>query len=95
LEGLKNQIIIFCTSADGFNKIWLPFVEKFKIKFLLASLKSLTNSENPSINPLQEACSGFQVTACDSKSCWKAACVYENGSESRYDMYCTLEKIYQ
>ena len=29
-------------------------------KFLLTSIKSLTNSEIPSLNPLQEACSGFQ-----------------------------------
>ncbi len=36
---------------------------------MLTSLKSLTNSENTSSNPLQEACSGFQLAACDFKSC--------------------------
>jgi hypothetical protein len=40
---------------------------KLKKKFLLASLKPVTNTENPSSNPLQEACSGFQVAACDAK----------------------------
>ncbi len=30
-------------------------------------MKSLTNSENPYSNPLQEACTGFQVAACDSR----------------------------
>ncbi len=34
---------------------------KFKIKFLLASMKSLTSFDNPSGNPLQETCSGLQV----------------------------------
>ncbi len=34
-------------------------------------MKSLTNYENPSSNPRQEASSGFQVTNCDSKSCSK------------------------
>jgi hypothetical protein len=46
----------------------LCFSKKFKIKFLLASLKSVATFENPSSNSLQEACSGFQVAACDSKS---------------------------
>ncbi len=40
-----------------------------KKKFLLASMKSLIYRENPSSNPLQEACSGFRSAACDSKSC--------------------------
>jgi hypothetical protein len=30
--------------ADSFHNIWLAFVEKVKNKFLLASIKSLTNS---------------------------------------------------
>ncbi len=63
------QISTFCMSAYGFNNIWLPVMEKFKIKFLNASLKSLSNSENPSNNPILEACSGFQVAACDSENC--------------------------
>ncbi len=36
--------------------------------FWLAFMKSLTNSENPPSNPLQEACYSFQVAAC--KSCF-------------------------
>ncbi len=63
------QISTFCMSAYGFNNIWLPFMENFKIKFLNASLKSLSNYENPSNNPIREACSGFQVAACDSENC--------------------------
>jgi hypothetical protein len=55
-------------STDGFYNIWPPLVAKIEIKFLLASLKSLTNSKNPSSNPLQEACSGFQVAGCDLKT---------------------------
>ncbi len=37
------------------------FVEKIKIKCLLACMKPLTNSENLSSNPFQEACSKFLV----------------------------------
>jgi hypothetical protein len=36
----------------------------FCFLFLLASLKSLTYSKNPSSNPLQQDCSGFQITTC-------------------------------
>jgi hypothetical protein len=68
-EGPKNPISTFFPALMVFYNIWLPFLRrKLKIKFLLSSLKSLTNSENPSSNPFQEACSGFQVAACDSKS---------------------------
>jgi|LakMenE01Jun11ns_1017448.scaffolds.fasta_scaffold5526010_1 hypothetical protein len=35
---------------------------KFTIKFLLAPLKSITKSENPSVDPIQEACSDFKGT---------------------------------
>jgi hypothetical protein len=65
----KNQISICCISAGSLYNIWLPFVEKIENKFLLDSLKTLTNSENPFCNPLQESFSGFQVAACDDKSC--------------------------
>jgi hypothetical protein len=40
---------------------------KLKMKFMLASMKSPTISNNPSSNPLQKVCSGFQIAACDSK----------------------------
>ncbi len=48
-------------------------VENIKLKFLLDSPKSLTNSQNHSCKDLQEACSSFQVPAsCDSENCPKA-----------------------
>jgi hypothetical protein len=55
-------------NADGFHNFCLSFCEEIQIKFLLASVKSLTNCENPSGTPLHEACSGFLIAACDSKS---------------------------
>jgi hypothetical protein len=45
------------------------FVEEIITKVVEALLKSLANYENPSSNALQEACSGFQTAACDSKNC--------------------------
>jgi hypothetical protein len=57
-------------------------VAKIVIKFLLASLKSLTNSKNPSSYPLQEACSGaWQPVTL--KTVPNAAFNSENCSESR------------
>jgi hypothetical protein len=53
---------------------------KLKIKFMHASMKSQTNSKNPYNNPLQEACSGFQIVVP------KAARNSENCSESGHDM---------
>jgi hypothetical protein len=83
-EGPKYQISTFCISADGFYNICLPFCWENLKKVLLAPLKPLTNTENPSSNPLQEACSGFQVAACDSKKIvLKAVCDSENCAESR------------
>jgi hypothetical protein len=38
----------------------------YKIKFWPASMKTLTNCENPSRNPLQNACCGIQEAACNS-----------------------------
>jgi hypothetical protein len=40
-----------------------------KIKFWHASMKTLTNCENLSSNPLQTACCGIQEAACDSVNC--------------------------
>ncbi len=47
------------------------FVVKISNKFFafFYSMISLINSENLASNPPQEACSGFQVAAYDSKSC--------------------------
>ncbi len=66
-----DQITTFCMSTNWrFSQFLVFFLwRKFKIKFLLASMKSLTSFDNPSSNPLQETCSVFQVAACDSKSC--------------------------
>ncbi len=61
---------------------------KFEIKFLLASLKSLTNSENPFSSPLQEACSGVQEpSSVTIKVVCKSECDSEYCSKSRLDMY--------
>ncbi len=57
-------------SAEGFYNCWLSFCEEHpKIKFPAASMKSLTNCENPAGNPLQETCSGFLIATCDTKRC--------------------------
>ena len=57
-----------------------------KKKFQLASIKSLTNSINPSTNPVQEACSGFQVPMM-LKGVPKAICYSKNYSQSWLCMY--------
>jgi hypothetical protein len=49
----------------------------------MASMKSLTNCEIPSSNPLQRAFSGFLIVAC----AFKVACDSENCSESRLCMF--------
>jgi hypothetical protein len=43
------------------------------MKFLLTSMKSLPNCENPYSNPLQGACSGFLIATFDTKSCFPSA----------------------
>jgi hypothetical protein len=45
---------------------------KSKMKFLLASMKSLANCEIPSSIPFQKACSGFLIAACAFKVVEKA-----------------------
>ncbi len=83
-----------------FNECWiwwffLQFLAVFlswksKIKFLLASMKSLTNCENPSSNPRQGACSGFPRAAydyCYVKVVPKAGCDPTFFSERRPWMY--------
>jgi hypothetical protein len=73
VQGLKNLKIISVLS------VYAPIVFKFfiaaliwrnkKIKFWLASMKTLTNCENPSSNPLQIACCGIPEADCDSVNC--------------------------
>ncbi len=53
-------------------------MKESKIKFLLASMKSLTNCEIPSSNPFSGACFGFLIAACVSKSCSETASDPEN-----------------
>ncbi len=65
----KNQNITLWMSADGFIILAVVLWRNSKMKFLLTSMKPLTNCENSSSNPLQRACSGFLMAACDSKSC--------------------------
>jgi hypothetical protein len=62
-------------------------VKNIQIKFLLASLKSLTNCENPSSNPILEACSGFPLAICYCKSS-KAACDTAVGLKAGHE--CTV-----
>ncbi len=54
----------FCMSAEGIHHFWLFFCEEHYINKVFCLL---TKCENPSSNPLQEACSGFSVAAYDSK----------------------------
>jgi hypothetical protein len=60
---LLNERLLFSQFLTVF--LW----RKSKTKFLLPLMKSLTNCENPSRNPLQRACSDFLIAACVSKSC--------------------------
>ncbi len=51
-------------------------------------MTSFTNSENPSGNPLQEYCSGFQVAACVSKkSFWKSPVILKIVPKAGPEMY--------
>jgi len=45
-------------------------MEKIKDKVWLASMKTLSNCENPFSNPLQIACCGIQEATCDSVNCF-------------------------
>jgi hypothetical protein len=64
-------------------------IYKYKIKFLHASMKSLTNCENPSSNPLQRGggvVPAFRKPPVTLKVVPKAACDSENCSESQQCM---------
>jgi hypothetical protein len=82
----QNQKSTFCMSVDGCHTFGFHFV---KIKFLLASMKSLTKSENPFSNPLQETCSSLPRAACVPK----AACDLKTVPKAGHQ--CTLKKIEQ
>jgi hypothetical protein len=68
-EGLKNQIstVLSVYAPIIENNFCCLVIEKKKIKFWLASMKMLTNCENPSSNPL--ACCGIEEAAWDSVNC--------------------------
>ncbi len=68
----------------------VPFYVKKKIKFWLASLTTMTNSENHSSNPFYKACSGFQVAACNPTNCFNSCLWFW-----KLFMICSLEKINQ
>ncbi len=70
LQGPTNQNSFFEWAPRWSSQFLAVFLwRKSKMKFLYASMKSLTNCENPSSNLLQRACSGFPEAACDSKNC--------------------------
>jgi hypothetical protein len=83
----KIKAILSVLAMKVFTIFGCLFVEKIKKKFLLASIKSLTNSENPSSNPLQEAFSCFQEAACDPESCSESRLLYFTLSllDGKYD----------
>ncbi len=67
--------------TDAFHFFAVILSRKSKTMFLLASMKSPTNCENPSSSLFKGACSGFQIASSDFKVVPKAAC--ESCSESR------------
>ncbi len=54
-EGLKIQISAFCICADSYKFFGWLITEKRRDKVWLASMKTLTNCENSSSNPLVAA----------------------------------------
>jgi hypothetical protein len=87
-EDSEVQNSTFWISAYGFHNFRLSFLwRKSKIKFQFASIKSLTNCEIPSGNPLQRACSGFLIAACAFKSYSETRLSFWKCSESRLWMY--------
>ncbi len=91
LKVLKIKSVFFVWAQMVITLLSCLFEEKIKNK---VSIKSFNNSENPSRNTLQKACTGFQIAACGCKSCY----------ESRYWLWklsrkpattFTLEKIDQ
>jgi hypothetical protein len=57
-------------------------------------MKSRTNCENPSCNPLQEACFGFPIAACDSTNCSESRPVsLKNVPKTGRDMYSGEKRL--
>jgi hypothetical protein len=59
---IKIKTVLVFLSSDGFHNFWLSFCEENPNKV------SASFCENPSSNPIQEACSGFPIAACYCKS---------------------------
>ncbi len=84
LRGLWIKCVLFAWALIVFPICCCLFVEIIKTNISLASgfkITYSTSSENSSSKPLQDACSGCQVAACDSGSCsesflwfWKWLC---------------------
>jgi hypothetical protein len=80
-------------SAYGFTILSCLFVNEIQIKFLPASMKSLTNCTITSSNPLQRASSSFLKAACVSKS--NSVILLKIVTKVGYECHCTKEKIDQ
>ncbi len=90
VEGFKNQISFaiskYCKSVTQY---WLPFCgRKFIIKFYAAFIKLECFLLLKCWNPLQEACSEFQIPPRAYKVVPKAVWDHENWSEADY--VCTV-----
>ncbi len=88
-------ICLYVSALMVFTIFGCLFVEKMENKFLLASLKSLTNSVNPSSSPLQETCSGFRIATCTLKVVPKAAYYSEIVTKAGFGMYTVLYTIFR
>jgi hypothetical protein len=74
-------------SDNGFHIIYCLLWRRLKIKFLLASTRSLTNSENPSSNPVHETCSSFRKPPVNLKAVPKAACGSKIALKAGYGIF--------
>jgi hypothetical protein len=86
IKSIPYRVPTFFTSVDGFTIFGILLERKLKIKIGLASMKSLTYSENPFRNHLQEAFSGFQMTVWEPKRCFESrlrSCMYRYTTENR------------
>jgi hypothetical protein len=91
LKVLKIKSVFFVWAQMVITLFSCLFEEKIKNKVYI---KSFNNSENPSRNPLQEACTGFQIAACGCKSCYESRHWFWKLSRKPATTF-TLEKIDQ
>ncbi len=81
---IDNFTVLLKDRCHEMNIFWIVLKIYFKkFKVVLASMKTLTNYENPSWNLLLEACSGFRMSvpkaACDPENC-SQSCVWNKHS---------------